>query len=321
MAVAVDLATLRSALTRADALAAVRSALRDLAAGVVAAPDGLGLRTGHGELHVKGAAFTDDRPVVCKIASYFPGNSAHGLPAAGGLSLVFDARTGQCRAVLDDHGWLTDLRTGAAGALATHLLARSDADTAAVLGAGTQARHQIEALAEVRRLTRVYVWARRPAAARQCAADLHSRLGIPVTTISTVAEAAAAADILVTTTPSTTELVRAEWLHPGSHVTAMGSDFPGKQELAVDVLARADLVVADSVDSCSRAGELQHALAAGAIRRDQVVELSEVVAGTALGRTDPTQITVVDQCGLGVYDATIAHAVLTKLELMGANTP
>jgi len=242
----VGLATIRSVLTRADALTAVRLALHELADGGAVAPPGLGLRTHHGEIHIKGAAFLGSRVLVVKVATGFPGNAPLDLPVNDGFSMVFDARTGACLAVLDDGGWQTEMRTAAAGALAAQLLAREDATVAAVLGAGAQARFQIEALADVRRLDRVHVWARRQDQSRQYAVEMRKRLSVEVVVARTVQEAVEVAEIVVTTTSSRTPLVRAAWLKPDAHVTAMGSDFPGKQELCTDVLGRADLVVADS---------------------------------------------------------------------------
>lgn len=309
----VGLATIRSVLTRVDALTAVRRALHELADGGAVAPPGLGLRTHHGEIHIKGAAFLGSRVLVVKVATGFPGNAPLDLPVNDGFSMVFDARTGACLAVLDDGGWQTEIRTAAAGALAAQLLAREDATVAAVLGAGAQARFQIEALADVRRLDRVHVWARRQDQSRQYAVEMRKRLSVEVVVARTVQEAVEVAEILVTTTSSRTPLVRAAWLKPGAHVTAMGSDFPGKQELCTDVLGRADLVVADSLRDCAESGELQHALAAGVVRHDQIVELAEVLSGKADGRTDAQQITVADQCGLGVYDAAVAELVMSRL--------
>jgi ornithine cyclodeaminase/alanine dehydrogenase-like protein (mu-crystallin family) len=310
----IDLATIQAVVTRAGALEVVGDVLRRLAKGEVEAPPGLGLVTGDGEIHIKGAAITGAKYTAFKVSTGFPGNTARGLPVTDGFTIALDARTGAVAAVLADNSWLTELRTGAAGALAAQLLAREDASVASVLGAGGQARFQLEALAEVRNLDRVYVWARRSEQSAQYAKEMTQQLGVEVRVAETVQEAVEAADILVTTTASREPLVRAEWLRPGTHVTAMGADFPHKQELHPEVLGRADLVVADSLADCAEVGEIHHGLDAGTVRRDEIVELSTVVAGTVPGRTDARQITVADQCGLGAYDAAIAEFVLTQLE-------
>jgi len=310
----VDLATIQAVVTRAGALEVVGDVLRRLAKGEVDAPPGLGLVTEDGEIHIKGAAITGAKYTAFKVSTGFPGNTARGLPVIDGFTIALDARTGAVAAVLADNSWLTEIRTGAAGALAAQVLAREDASVASVLGAGGQARFQIEALAEVRDLDRVYVWARRAEQSARYAKEMSQRLGIEVVVADTIREAVEVADILVTTTASREPLVRAEWLRPGTHVTAMGSDFPHKRELHPEVLGRADLVVADSLADCAEVGEIHHALDAGTVRRDAIVELSSVVSRTVPGRTDARQITVADQCGLGAYDAAMAEFVLTQLE-------
>jgi ornithine cyclodeaminase/alanine dehydrogenase-like protein (mu-crystallin family) len=310
----IDLAAIQAVVTRAGALDVVDGVLRRLAKGEVDAPPGLGLVTEDGEIHIKGAAITGAKYTAFKVATGFPGNTARGLPVTDGFTIALDARTGAVAAVLADNSWLTELRTGAAGALAAQLLAREDASVVSVLGAGGQARFQIEALAEVRDLARVYVWARRSEQSAQYAKEMSQSLGIEVRVAETVQEAVEAADILVTTTASQEPLVRAEWLRPGTHVTAMGSDFPHKRELHPEVLGRADVVVADSLADCAEVGEIHHALDAGTVRREDIVELSTVVTGAVPGRTGAGQITVADQCGLGAYDAAIAEFVLTQLE-------
>jgi ornithine cyclodeaminase len=309
----IDLDAIRAVVTRADTLKVVGDVLRKLALGEVDAPPGLGLVTADGEVHIKGAGITGAKYAAFKVATTFPGNPARGLPLNDGFSIALDARTGEIAAVLADNGWLTELRTGAAGAFAAKLLSREDASVASVLGAGSQARFQIEALAEVRNLRRLHVWARRPEQSAEYAAEMSERLGFDVRVAETVREAVEAAEILVTTTASREPLVRAEWLQPGAHITAMGSDFPYKQELDVDVLGRAGVIVADSVDDCAEVGEIHHGLDAGVVRREQIVELSAVAAGAADGRTSAQQITIADQCGLGAYDAALAEFVLTKL--------
>lgn len=307
-----DEATVRSLITRTDALAAVRRALTALAHEQVVMPDELALALDTGEVHVKGGHLLGSPYVSFKVATGFPGNDVLGMQINDGFSIVLDACTGAHVASLHDHGWLTELRTGAAGAVAADLLARPDATRVAILGAGSQARFQLAGLLDVRDIRSVHVWNRSQDRARGFAEAVHAELGLSVTVAPTVRDAVEFADIVITTTASREPLVHAEWLQPGAHVTAMGSDFPYKRELAADVMARADVVAADRVEVCSRVGELHHALADGALERSKVIELADLVAGRAVGRTDPAQITVVDQCGLGAYDAAMAELVLER---------
>ena len=312
LALTLDEPTVRSLVTRLDALAAVRQALTALAHEQVLMPDELALALDAGEVHVKGGHLLGSRYACFKVATGFPGNEALGRQVNDGFSLVLDATTGALAASLHDSGWLTELRTGAAGALAADLLARPDATRVAVLGAGAQARFQLEALLDVRAVSDVQVWNRTPQRAERFAAAVREELGLPVTVAADVRSAVEQAQIVVTTTASRVPLLQADWLQPGAHVTAMGADFPDKRELAADVLARADVVVADRVEVCARVGEVHHGLADGVLERGAVLELADLVVGRVPGRTGPHQVTVADQCGLGAYDAAMAELVLER---------
>jgi ornithine cyclodeaminase len=307
-----DQATIRGLVSRRDALDAVRQALTSLAGDQVLMPDELALAMDAGEVHIKGGHLVGTGFAAFKVATGFPGNAAAGRPVNDGFSFALDADTGALAATLFDGGWLTDLRTGAAGALAADLLARPDATRVAVLGAGAQARFQLEALLDVRPVEQVTVWNRTPERAEAFAAAVRAELGLPVTVAGDVRTAVEAADVVVTTTASREPLLHASWLAPGTHVTAMGSDFPDKRELAADVLAAADVVVADRVEVCARVGELHHGLAEGVLERSSVVELADLVVGRVPGRTSADQLTVADQCGLGAYDAAMVALVLDR---------
>jgi ornithine cyclodeaminase/alanine dehydrogenase-like protein (mu-crystallin family) len=237
----------------------------------------LPFRDPEGLAHIKVGHVHADRTWTVKVsADFFPGN---GEPTRhSGMMVVLSAEDGGLVAVLRDNGYLTELRTGAAGALAADLLARADARTVTIIGAGSQARYQLEALS----------------------AQL----------FDTVHEAVAGADVVVTTTQSTAPLVRAEWLAPGAHVTAVGSDEPSKWELDPDVLARASVVAVDDRKQTSSYGELHHALEARAIEASSVVTLGELIAGAAPGRTGDDDVTVADLTGVGIQDAAIAAFVV-----------
>lgn len=133
----------------------------------------------------------------------------------------------------------------------------------------------------------------------------------------TVEQAVRGADLVITATPSREPLVRTEWIARGAHVTAVGSDGPDKQELHVDVLARANIVVADRLSQCLRLGEIHHAVEAGALAPERVVELGDIVLGRASGRTDDRAITVCDLTGVGVQDAAVASLVLERARELG----
>jgi ornithine cyclodeaminase len=248
---------------------------------------------------------------VVKVASGFYSNPSKGLPVGAGLVLAFAADSGQPEALLLDNGLLTDMRTGAAGAVSANHLARRELAKVAVIGAGIQARCQLRALRCVRALPLISVWSRNLDRAELMADEISAELGTELNVSATAEDAVRGADLVITVTPSREPVVRGEWLSPGVHVIAVGSDMPEKRELDADVLRRADVVVADRIDQCIRSGELHHALADGAITAGDIAgELGEVVLGTVAGRSDENQISVCDLTGVGVQDAAAASVVL-----------
>jgi ornithine cyclodeaminase len=263
-----------------------------------------------GEFHVKTALIDGVPHVAVKIASGFYDNPAKGLPSGSGLMAVFDAATGLPVALLLDNGFLTDIRTGAAGAVAAEVLAPDTFSTVGVLGSGLQARYQVRCLRSVRAFTHIVAWSpdrlHLDAYVREMKDD-----GFDARAAATPETVCREADVLITATPSRTPLVRAEWLRAGQHVTALGSDSPGKQELDAGCLALADLLVVDRLTQCASFGELRHALDAGLLRPDRVhAELGEIVAGMKAGRTTLLQITIADLTGVGFQDTTIASKAI-----------
>ncbi|HVR71480.1 MAG TPA: ornithine cyclodeaminase family protein [Vicinamibacteria bacterium] len=305
-------AEIRSLIGPREALAAVRDAFGRLARGQATLPGviGLDIPEHEGEVHVKGAYLHGSAYYSIKEASGFYGNPGRGLPASSGVVLVFEATTGFLAAILADNGYLTELRTGAAGALAADLLARRDVDTVGMIGSGSQARYQLEALLGVRRPRRVLVHGRSAERAAAYAHAMSERLELAVEVARSAREAVEASDVVVTTTPARQPLVRAAWLRPGAHVTAVGSDGPDKRELEGAVLVRAGKVVADSLQQCLRLGEIHHAVAEGLLTPERVyAELGELAAGLKPGRTSDTEVTVADLTGVGVQDAAVADLV------------
>lgn len=315
-----DEPTLRAAITPAAAVAAIREAFRADGEGRTAVPAVINLPIPgtSGEFHVKTAWVSGVPFVAVKVASGFYDNPARGLPTGSGMMALFDAATGMPTGLLFDNGFLTDIRTGAAGAVAADCLARRDVGTVGVIGSGVQARHQVACLREVRRFRRVAAWSiDRPGLLQYCA-DLRAAHDLDAVACASAEEVCRAADLLVTATPSREPLVRAEWLKPGMHVTAVGSDAPGKQELDAACLARADVVVVDRLSQCARFGELSHALATGAMREDDVRgQLGEVVAGRKPGRCRDDEITMCDLTGVGFQDTAIAALAWRACGLSG----
>ena len=297
----------------AEALPAVRDAFVRLARGEASLPGvvHLDVPNSGAEVHVKGAHLQGSRFFTIKVASGSYANPERGLPVGSGIVLVFDSTTGFPKAVLFDNGYLTDLRTGAAGALAADLLARREVDRVGIVGVGIQARYQLGALLGVRKPERVIAFGRSEAKAARYAQEMEKLHGIRVLPAKTVEQAVRGSDVVVTVTPSREPLVRAEWVSPGTHITAVGADGPDKQELDVEVLKNADKVVADRLDQCIRFGEIHHAIEAGVLRPGDVyAELGEIAAGLKRGRTSDQEITVADLTGVGVQDAAVAELVV-----------
>jgi ornithine cyclodeaminase len=307
---------IRRAIAAADAIAAVRRAFEADGRGdtVVPAVINLAIPGVDGEFHVKTAYVAGTPHVAVKVASGFYDNPTRGLPTGSGMMMLFDASTGMPAALLLDNGYLTDVRTGAAGAVAAEVLARAPVRTVGVIGSGVQARQQALCLHQVRPFDRLVAWSIDREGLASYVIEMRERLGIDATVAPGPEAVARDADVLVTCTPSRAPIVSADWLRPGMHITSLGSDGPGKQELDPRCLARADLVVCDRLAQCARLGELQHALAAGLMREADVhAELGQVVAGKKPGRTSDQQITIADLTGVGFQDTAIASLAYQRL--------
>jgi alanine dehydrogenase len=239
---------------------------------------------------------------LLKWVTSFPGNPAQGLPTVMGLVLLSDASNGVLRAVLDA-GAVTALRTGAAAVLAAETLGRTDAESAAVVGAGVNGLAAARTF--VARGRDVLLYDVDAARAEQAAHDLRARV--------VTRDEALAAELLVTMTPGHEVLLPEGSLRPGQHVSLMGADGPGKAEIAVAELARVR-VFADDWEQASHNGELVHAVEAGALERADVTELGAVLAGDAPGRRADDEITVFDSTGLAIQDLAIALAALDAYE-------
>ncbi len=299
----------------AEAYQAMLGAFAATARGEVVQPPpiGLDLDDRDGEVHVKGAWVKGQPYFAFKVATGFYRNPERGLPTGSGVMLVFDAETGRPAALLQDDGYLTELRTAAAGALSCDLMARREVGTLGLVGAGAQARFQLEALARVRPLTRVLVWSRTREGAERFVREMADRVPADYRVAATPDEAVTGADIALTLTPSRQALVSTDALHPGLHITCVGSDGPGKRELDPWVLKRADRFFVDDMEQSAARGELQHALRAGIMTREEVTgTLGEVAARLKPGREDEDEVTVCDLTGIGAQDTAIASLTVER---------
>jgi ornithine cyclodeaminase len=265
-----------------------------------------------GDVHIKYGYVRGDDYFVIKVASGIYGGLESGVPSFDGLMLVFSQKTAQLECVLLDECHLTNVRTAAAGAVVAKYLAPTRVERIGVFGAGVQGKMQVEALLPIVDCRDVMVWGtgEEELEAYRAAMEGH---GLSIETTLSGDEVAATCNLIITATPSHSPLLRADQVREGTHITAMGSDTREKQELEPAVLAKADLVVADSIEQCRVRGEICHALAAGEIAEDDIVELGNVIADPGLRRTDDSQVTVADLTGVAVQDIQISKAVYEVL--------
>ncbi len=311
---------LRQAVTIPDAINAVQTVFVALAEGRMMMPGAftLNLPQVNAEVEARGAYLNENPYFVIKVRSNFQNNPNINLPAHHGLMTVFDAATGFPAAILVDNGYITTISAGAAGALTAKHLANKEIHNVAVIGTGKQAFIQIKALMAVRQFEQVSVWGRTP-----LHTDNYARLIIEDhdlnVQIATSPEAAVAnADVIITATASPTPLLEADWLKPGVHIIAVGSNQSQKHELAPEVFGRAEVIIVDNLQQCAAGGEIYHALKSGIISETDVQgELGGLITGKIPGRTTPDQITVADLTGLDVQDTGVATLALSQAQFLG----
>jgi len=265
-----------------------------------------------GDVHIKYGYLQGEHFYVVKIASGFYNNATLGLPSGNGLMLLFRQKTGELVNVLLDEGHLTDVRTAVAGAVAARHLAPPQVNRIGIVGTGMQARLQLQWLSRVVDCDQVLVWGRNNDRLAACAADMCAS-GFSVEATADASAILRECNLVVTTTAATEPILSAQDLRPGTHITAVGSDTPSKQELEGEILALADVVVADSIEQCQVRGEIHQAMQQGVTTGGLAVELGNVIAGRSPGRTGDDKITVADLTGVAVQDMKIAGAVHAAL--------
>jgi len=312
-----NLEQIKGALERVDVMTAIEEGFVAYSEGkVVVPPVGeMVFDDPPGSVHIKYGYIQNDDYFVIKIASGFHGNLNLGLPPYDGMMLVFSQKTAQLESILLDECYLTNVRTAAAGAVAAKYLAPRTVKRIGVFGAGVQGRMQVEALLPVIDCREVVVWGVDEEELEAYREAMSAR-GLSIQTTLTGDEIAATCNLIITATPSHEPLLNAEQIREGTHITAMGSDTLEKIELDPEILQKADIVVADSIEQCQTRGEISQALRAGVFKNsDEVVELGDVIANPGLRRTTETQITVADLTGVAVQDIQISKAVYEVLQL------
>ena len=273
----------------------------------------------HGESDVKAAYIEGLDSFAVKVASGFFNNPKLGLPSSNGLMILLDSKTGVIKSVLLDKGYLTDVRTAIAGAIASKYLSNSNSSTVAIVGAGIQARMQLEALTLVRDIKNVNVWSRDIKKAHAYIENVGKNINLNFQAFDNINEVVKTADILITTTPSKKPLIDFSALPKGIHITAMGSDAEEKNELNPNIIKNCDAYVTDIQVQTSILGELNHAIKNNLIKNDMIFnDLGKIILNPELGRKNNDDITVVDLTGTGVQDTAIAryaYAIADKKKL------
>jgi alanine dehydrogenase len=305
-------------LTLDDCIVAVERAFRLHAEGRTLGPGVLGVPAGRGGFHVKAAGLVGERGhFAAKINANFPENPRRfGLPTIRGTVVLADAENGESLAMMESAS-VTALRTAAATAVAAKFLARPDSRVATLVGCGAQGEVQIDAITGALPLERLWLFDAEPARAEALAARARAEHRIRVEVTGDLRAALHESDVCVTCTPSRQAFVSRDEVRPGTFIAAVGADNRGKQELEPALLASSTLVV-DVLEQCAEIGELQHALAAGLMTREQVhAELGDVVAGRRPGRTRADEITIFDSSGTALQDVAAAVVIYEKAMVTG----
>ena len=260
-----------------------------------------------GEVHIKYGYIKGGSHYVIKIASGFPQNQKENIKPGQGMMLLFDIQTGIPEAILIDDANLTDIRTAIAGAITSEALSNHDIESFTIIGTGVQARYQAIYVSELMKIKKVRVWGRDPVKTNLVKKDL-SELDVNVE--KDLENLVKESRLIITTTSSKEPLIQSDWINPGTHITAVGSDTPEKCELDPNIVSMADLVVADSLDQNLIRGEIHQAVKRSLISTDDIVELGEIFAGLKPGRINADSITIADLTGVAVQDLVIAKAVL-----------
>jgi alanine dehydrogenase len=302
----------RGLIRMGEVIGTVEEAYKAFNSGQVLQPPyiGIDLPSHRGEIDFK-LGYNQGNEIISMKASSggFTGNpEKYGVPNGMGTVLLFDGRSGALICVMDG-SLLTGLRTGAAGAVSVKALARKGARKITSIGTGNQARMQIRAIREVMKIEEIHAWDHHPETLARYKADIESEFDIPVVMANSKRQAVAQADILITTTRGKGSLVEAGWVKPGTHIVAIGSDAPGKQEFEPEIFRGAKVVV-DSTLQCVEKGETQHPIAKGILTAGDIhAEIGEILLGRKPGRESDDEITIFDSTGMAIQDNTTAAKI------------
>ena len=263
-----------------------------------------------GEVHIKSGYVIGEDYYVIKIASGFKNNYLGGIANDQGMMLLFNQGTGEPLAAIKDDAYLTNIRTAIAGLICAKTLS-NEINRIGIIGTGNQARLQAQFLKHISDCRDIVLWGRNKKNTEKCKEDL-AQLGFLVRTVNLPNKVAKSCNLIITTTSSKTPLLKKLDINEGTHITAVGSDTPFKNELEPSILSMANIVVADSISQCLDRGEISHAIKNNVIIKDKIIELGSVLSGLKNGRTQKEQITVSDLTGVAIQDLNIAEFIYEK---------
>lgn len=259
-----------------------------------------------GNCYIKYGYLNGDETFAVKIFNGWPGNASLGLPTGDGLIVVFNAKTGQVKDILLDEGWLTCLRTATAALLSAKHLGPKTIECIGIAGTGTEAHAVMDLLPYYSECKKVKVWGYVASEAEAFVKEYQAK-GYDIEACS-MKDVCAASNLIFTATISKTPLITADMVKPGTHITGIGADADGKNEIDASVFAKADIIVDDSCAQCFVDGDTSFALKAGAIKEEDVIELG-ILIKEGKGRTSDDQITICDLTGIAVQDIVAAAMV------------
>ncbi|QLC50274.1 alanine dehydrogenase [Methanolobus zinderi] len=307
-----DQSDVKSVLDMSSTLSAVESGFREHGLKKVQMPPKsyLYFTEHNGDLRTMPSFMEEQDISGVKIVNVHPDNREKGLPTVMAVVVLNSTETGAPLAVMDG-SYLTDMRTGAAGGVATKYLARRDSRVVGMVGVGDQARTQLLAISEVMDIDEVKITSRKPSSCDSFEKEMKQAVNCDFTRKGSI-EDVCDCDVLVTTTPVRSPIVRSEWVRDGTHINAIGADAMGKQELESSLLKRSKVIVDDIVQA-SHSGEVNVSISSGAFAESEIyAELGEIVAGTKPGRESDEEITIFDSTGLAVQDLVTANMVYEK---------
>lgn len=296
----------RGLLSLPELIEAIERALAAFSSGVVDQPVRTAIEVADRTFFASMPAYDAAHKILgAKLVTVYPGNAARGLHTHLAAISLFDAETGALAAVMDGR-YITELRTAAASAVSIRHLARRDASTLAILGAGVQARSHLAALPLVRDFREIRAWSPTPARLTQFAQP-------PVTAAPSAEAAVRGADVVLLATSAVTPAIATEWVKDGAHVIAIGACRPSQREIDPALVARAALFTDSRAAIWKESGDVIQTMREGLIREDHVrAELGEVVNGSKPGRKSPDEVTLFKSLGLAIEDLTAAHLVYMR---------